>query len=125
MNLRPWQKGVSPNPGGRPSLPHSIRIARKKNQAALIELVMNCFALTASKTEARREDPELTELERSVICLIHQSRERVDAFKYLTELICGKIPETDPETAAEQMTPEEKLEVMKRAVALLESQVQK
>lgn len=123
---RPFQKGVSGNPGGRPpALPATIRDARRKNQAALVGLVMDCFSRTKDQTLARAEDPQLTELECSVIGLIAESRSSVNAFQYLTELICGKIPDTDPESPAEQMTPEEKLEILKRAVLMLENQVKK
>jgi hypothetical protein len=86
---------------------------------------MDCFSRTKDQTLARTEDPALTELERAVIGLIESSRSSVQAFQYLTELICGKIPETDPESPAEQMTAEEKLEILKRAVLMLEQQVKK
>ena len=84
---------------------------------------MNCFAHTEAEALARKEDPKLTALERAIIILVAQSGTDIASFKYLTELICGKIPEYDPESPAEQMTPEEKLEVMRRAVLMLEQQV--
>lgn len=123
--LKPWPKGVSGNPHGTAKLPAEIRDARRKNQRALIELVMTCFARTNEEMTARLEDSTLNQLERAVIGLMAEARTRVDAFKYLTELVCGKIPESDPETAAEQMTPEEKLEIMERAVEVLRAQVKK
>lgn len=120
---KPFPKGTSGNLAGRPSLPAAIRAARRKNQSALIQLVMDCFARTSAQMKERRDAEDLTELEREVMGLMAEASSDVASFKYLTELICGKIPETDLESPAEQMTPEEKLEIMKRAVVLLEGQV--
>lgn len=124
-NLKPWPKGVSGNPSGiGPRLPPEVRAERKKNQAALIMLVSRLFSLNphTAKTNSARHD--ITQLETTVQGMIDKAKEGdTNAFKYLIELICGKIPETDPDSIAEQMTPEEKLEIMKRAVEALESQV--
>jgi hypothetical protein len=117
-NLKPWPKGVSGNPAGlQARLPAEVRAERRKNQAALILLVSKLFA-------ANRKAKGKTELERAVQGMIDRAKKGdTNAFKYLIELICGKIPEQDPETLAEQMTPEQKLELMKQAVAALEAQV--
>jgi hypothetical protein len=84
---------------------------------------MTCFARTASEMRERKEAPDLAELEREVMGLMAEASSDVAAFKYLTELVCGKIPETDVETAAEQMSPQEKLEILRRAISTLEQQV--
>lgn len=117
-NLKPWPKGVSGNPSGSVArLPPEVRAERKKNQAALILLVSKLFAAN-KKTQGK------TQLERAIQGMIDKARKGdTAAFKYLIELICGKIPETDPESTAEQMTPEEKLDLMRRAVSALEAQV--
>jgi hypothetical protein len=116
-NLKPWPKGVSGNPQGNPRLPPEIRAERKKNQGALIMLVSKLFA-------AKKRITGKTQLERAVQGMIDKAiRGDTNAFKYLVELVCGKIPEQDAESPAEEMTPQEKLEVLKRAVVMLEDQV--
>ena len=69
--------------------------------------------------------PEANQLEECVQGLINKAKEGdAKAFQYLSELICGKIPEADIEKEqVESMTPEERLETMKRAVAALEDQI--
>jgi hypothetical protein len=116
-NLKPWPKGMSGNPGGVVRLPPEVRAERKKNQANLILLVTRLFA----EPDTVNGD---TQLEKAVQGMITKAREGdTPAFKYLIELVCGRIPETDSDSAAEQMTPAEKLEIMRRAVAALEAQV--
>lgn len=123
-NLKPWAKGVSGNPGGHPRLPTEIRIARKKNQAGLIKLVMSHFAMTDVQVIQKNEDTRTSQLEFAVQGVIEKAKGGdVNAFKFLIELMCGKIPEYDQESQAEEMSPEEKLEIMKRAVQVLETQV--
>ncbi len=117
-NLKPWPKGVSGNPGGQIRLPPEVRAERKRNQSNLIMLVSRLFGAPAAD-----ENPA-TQLEIAVQGMIDKAKTGdTPAFKYLIELVCGKIPEADPDSAAEQMTAEEKLELMRRAVAALEHQV--
>ena len=118
-NLKPFQPGQSGNPGGNPRLPPEVRAERRRNQSALILLVSQLFA-------AKKKGKGKTELERAVLGMIERAKKGdTNAFRYLIELICGKIPETDAESPADHMTPEEKLELMKRAVATLETQVRR
>lgn len=124
-NLKPWPKGVSGNPAGCvPRLPPEIRAERKKNQAALILLVSKLFALNPVQSKKNERRRSVTQLELSVQGLITKAKKGdTNAFRYLIELVCGKIPEVDQETVGDQMTPEEKLDLMKRAVSALEEQV--
>ena len=124
--LTPWKKGQSGNPhGSRPTLPAELRKQRRENQAALIRLVISYFALTQEQAAQRLSGPEANQLEECVQGLINKAKEGdAKAFQYLSELICGKIPEADIEKEqVESMTPEERLETMKRAVAALEDQI--
>ncbi len=123
-NLTPWPKGVSGNPLGTVRLPPEIRAERKRNQAQLIRLVISFFAMNDADAKAKSDDIATTQLERAVQGMIAKSREGdTTAFKYLMELVCGRIPDADPESPAEEMTAAEKLELMRRAVATLETQV--
>lgn len=124
--LRPWPKGVSGNPSGNaPRLPPEIRAERKKNQAALIKLIILYFSMTEEQAKQRTSGNEANQLEEAVQGMINKAKEGdTNAFKYLTELICGKIPETDAETGPER-TPQETLEAMEKAVLVLKEQIGK
>lgn len=115
-NLKPWPKGVSGNPHGPNALPAEIRAERRKNRGALIKLIAECFARAPDA-----EDQPETKLEAAVLGVMKRAQEgEVRALEYLIDMVCGRIPETDPESPAEQMTLEEKIEALKRATALLE-----
>jgi hypothetical protein len=122
--LTPWKPGQSGNPNGRPSLPKEIVAERRKNQAALIKLVILYFGMTAEESSQRLAGPEANQLEEAVQGVIGRAKEGdTTAFKYLTEIICGKIPEIDAEDRTEDMTPQQKLEAMEKATALLKAQI--
>jgi hypothetical protein len=97
---------------------------RRKNQAALIKLVILYFGMTAEESSQRLAGPEANQLEEAVQGVIGRAKEGdTTAFKYLTEIICGKIPEIDAEDRTEDMTPQQKLEAMEKATALLKAQI--
>lgn len=92
--------GQSGNPGGRPALPPEIRAERKKNQGALILLIAEFFSLTPAQAKKRlKKGPDgkqANQLARAVQGLIGRSiRGDVKAFRYLMEVMIGKLPETD------------------------------
>lgn len=119
-----FQKGVSGNPAGAPRLPSDIRIARRHNQANLIKLVMEQFAMTDEQILAKVKDEQTSQLERAVHGMIGRAREgETNAFKYLIELMCGHIPAQDVESVADSMTLEEKLELLRKAAVTVESQI--
>lgn len=100
---RPFQPGQVSNPLGRPSLPPEIRAARKANQAALIRLVQQYFGLTANEADKRLSGPETLQLEEAVQGQILKAKEGdTHAFKYLIEIMCGKIPELDSDEVTEE-----------------------
>lgn len=96
-NLKPFKPGQSGNPAGRVGvLPPEIRRERKQNQAALIRLVSDLLSLPDEEAKERSENPKAPQIEKAVQALIAKAREGdVHAFKYLMELMTGKIPEHD------------------------------
>jgi len=121
-NLKPWKPGQSGR-AGHNSLPPEIRSERKRNQAALIRLVILYFGLSQEEARKRLDGPESTQLEEAIQGMISRAKEGdTNSFKYLTELICGKIPETDPDDRGltEEMTKEEKIAALKQAIEVLE-----
>lgn len=91
-----FQPGASGNPGGRPKLPPEIRAARKAAMAQLITLIASHFGMTKKAAKAAKKKPEITMLE----CAVMEFADRavkgdVNAFRYLMELMVGKVPESD------------------------------
>lgn len=96
-NLRPFKPGQSGNPAGRNgTLPPEIRSERKRNQGALIRTITSFFTMRNEEAEKRIMAAETTQLEAAVFAIIGKAKEGdVNAFKYLSEIMTGKIPEHD------------------------------
>lgn len=121
-NLKPWPKGVSGNPNGPAKLPPEVRAARRENMANLIRLIHLYVGLTAEQAQKRFDGHESLQLEEMIQGMIGKAKEGdTNAFKFLIEVMCGKIPEADDVSPLESMTREEKLAALKQAVALLEA----
>lgn len=100
--LRPWKPGQSGNPKGN-ILPPEIRAARKENQANLIQLIQQYFALTEEEAKKRLSGPDSLQLEEAIQGMISKAKEGdTQAFKYLIEVMCGKIPESDYDEYTEE-----------------------
>lgn len=97
QNLTPFKPGHVANPAGRAGvLPPEVRAERKKNQAGLIKLISELFLLNDREAKARAKNPLGSQLEKAVQSLIAKARGGdVVPFKYLMELMVGKIPEHD------------------------------
>ena len=120
----PWRPGQSGNPVGRPvTLPPELRQARRENMAGLIKLVHLYVGLTSEKAKERLSGPDALQLEEMVQGQITRAAEGDSrAFQFLIEIMCGKIPEADPERPADQMTPQDKIEFLEKALASLKEQ---
>lgn len=102
-NLKPFDKGQSGHPIGRPMLAPEIRAARKANQAELIKLIQTYCSLTENQAMERLAGPKTLQIEAAVQGLINRAKEGdVPAFKYLVEIMCGKIPESDYDEFTEE-----------------------
>jgi len=124
-NLRPIQKGEIRNPNGPfVALPAELRAARRTNMASLIRLIHLYAGMTDEQAKQRLHGPEALQLEEMIQGQILKAKEGDSrAFQFIIEVMCGKIPETDDIKTADTMSPEEKISYMKRAVAVLESQI--
>lgn len=122
---RPFPKGQSGNPGGAPKLPAELRAARRENLQALIRLVHAYAGMTQEEVTQRLSGNEAVQLEEMVQGQIKKASEGDhNAFKFIIELMCGKIPEQDDsELSLEKLTTAEKLTAMKQAVTFLEAQM--
>lgn len=117
-NLRPFKPGQSGNPAGRAGiLPPEVRAERKKNQAALIQLVSKLMMLRPG--EANQSIGQTgTQLELAVQALIDKAKGGdVVAFRYLIETMVGKIPESDFDGFSE-----EDLRILNRVKEVLDEQ---
>lgn len=118
-NLRPFKPGQSGNPLGRqPVLPPEIRKARKDNQVHLIKLITTLFLMNDKDAEARSEKPETSQLEHAVQAMIGKARGgEVTAFRYIIDLMVGKVPEHDYDGFSE-----EDLRILNRVKEVIGSQ---
>jgi hypothetical protein len=124
-NLRPWPKGVSGNPAGTVKLPPELRQARRDNMQQLIQLIHLYVGMTEDQAKVRLNGPDSLQIEEMIQGQINKSKEGDPrAFQFIIEVMCGKIPESDENVASDSLTPQQKLEYMKRAVAVMEAQIE-
>ncbi len=122
----PFQKGQSGNPGGVAKLPVELRVARRENLQNLIKLVHLYAGMTNEQVQQRLDGNQAVQLEEMVQGQIKRATDGDhNAFRFIIEVMCGKIPEQDDvEQPFEKMSSLEKLRTMKQAVAFLEAQTQ-
>lgn len=119
-----WKPGQNGNPQNiRVKLPPELRAARKENMAALIKLIHQYVGMTHEQAKSRLNGPECLQLEEMIQGQIEKAKEGDSrAFQFIIEVMCGKIPEADVESQSETLTVEEKIDLMKRGLAMLEAQ---
>lgn len=123
-NLKSFPKGFSGNPTGQLRLPPDLRKARRENMEGLIKLIHLYVGMTHEQAQERLAGPESLQLEAMVQGQIAKATLGDSlSFKFLIEIMCGKIPESDESPNSEAMTPEEKLELMEKAAAALKAQI--
>lgn len=122
-NLKLFKSGQSGNPGGSVSLPAELRAARRENMAGLIKLIHKYIAFTDEEAKTRLNGPDCIQLEEMIQGQISKAKEGDSrSFQFIIEVMCGKIPESDENPKSENMTVEEKIELMKKGLAALEAQ---
>lgn len=100
-----WKPGQSGNPsGGAPVLPPEVRLARRNNRNALILLIAKYFSMTDEEANQETSGPRVSLLEEAVYRLITRAAKDGDifSFKYLIEIVVGKIPETEGDEFSEE-----------------------
>jgi hypothetical protein len=90
----------------------------------LIKIITSYIGLTREQAMQRTQGNEAVLLEEMIMGQIGKACEGDSrSFQFLVEVMCGKIPESDDTPSADSMTPQEKLELMKKATAALEAQI--
>ena len=92
--------------------------------AVLIQLIHKYVGMTEEQAKARLNGTESLQIEEMIQGQINKAKEGdSNAFKFIIEIMCGKIPEADENrSAAENMTRQEKLEAARMMVKLLEEE---
>lgn len=91
--------------------------------AGLIKIIHMYVGMTSEKAKERLAGPEALQLEEMVQGQISRAAEGDSrAFQFLIEIMCGKIPEADVETQSDQMSPQEKIEFLEKALTTLKAQ---
>jgi hypothetical protein len=103
-NLKPFKPGQSGNPLGRQTiLPPEIRKARKANQVVLIQLITKLFLMSDAQASKEIENPDISQLHHAVQAMIGKARGgEVTAFRYMIDLMVGKVPEHDYDGFSEE-----------------------
>jgi hypothetical protein len=122
-NLKPFRSGVSGNPGGRPKLSVELRVARRENTERVIKLVHQYVGMSGEEARQRQSVPTAVQTEEMIQAQISKAKEGdTNAFKFIVEVMCGKIPESDEITPSESLTLEEKIDLMRKGLAALEAE---
>ena len=97
QNLTPFKPGNCGNVAGRAGvLPAEIRSERKKNQAGLIRLISELMMMTPKEAASQKRNKSVSQLELAAHKLVAQAKKGdLTSFRYLIELMVGKIPEHD------------------------------
>lgn len=113
-----WKKGQSGNPKGRPPvLPPEVLRERKENQVALIRLIATYTSLTQEEAQRRMAQPNVPQIAEMVQGMINKAKEGdVGCFKFLMEVMIGKIPEMTPDEELDQ----EDIEILARVKQIKE-----
>lgn len=119
--FKPGQVG---NPAGGPKLSPEVRALRNENKESLIRLVHRFLNYTPQEADERMLADDVKQIEKAVQGQIIEARAGdAKTFQYLMEILCGKIPEVDPEESiADKLSPHERLEAARMLIKVLEQE---
>lgn len=121
---RPFQKGVSPNPAGRPVEAPDIKQARALTKAAFLSLLNKYIFHTEDELEAISGDRTVPAIDKMVIAIIRKGITDADTVRlnFLAERLVGKVENAPQDYNFNfQMLPREQvIELGKEAIRYLE-----
>jgi hypothetical protein len=92
-NLKPYKKGETGNPGGRPALPEDIKVARKLGQIELERLVNRHLFSSIETLKGIAGDTATTGIEAMVANIVLQAVAKGDQQRldFILNRIIGKV----------------------------------
>ena len=99
---RPFPKGTSGNPGGRPRTPEELKLIKRLTQKELAEVGSMIIKMTPAEITALSKDPNATLIQAMVAALAKKTIDKGDpiAFDKLMDRLIGKVKDTLEVTGA-------------------------
>lgn len=92
-NLKPFKKGQSGNPGGRPKMPDDVRSAKIETKITIARLLNEYLAITLDELQARLRDPKTPNLELMVGKIVAETIKTGDntRLNFILDRMIGKV----------------------------------